>query len=359
MGSQHITQIVPTLPPAVNGLGDFALALAHKLQADFGLITDFVIGNPQWQGEGELEGFTVKAILERSRAGLVAQLGNDPVLLHYEGYGYAKRGLPWWLWQGLDYWHRRSQCRWVTMFHEIYAYDHGPPWSSSFWLAPGQRYVASRLIRGSDRALTSRNQYARLLRQLRQRHTTPIYTLPVCSNVGEPQSVKPLGDRPSRLIVFGHPNSRRLVYQRDYRALAHACQVLEIRELYDIGVPIGMPLPPLPRVKITMMGVIPAAEISQLMSEAVAGFISFIPPQYLGKSGVYAAYCAHGLLPILAHKGREITDGLYPDLHYWSALTDTRISLPTAQYIADRAHHWYGSHSLSRHSQTAAYLLTR
>ncbi|MDB9495409.1 hypothetical protein PN441_13355 [Spirulina major CS-329] len=357
MSPNQITQIVPTLTPDVSGLGDYALLLAQVLRSEFDLTTYFVLGNPEWRGDVDVDGFPVQKILQRSRAGLLAQLNSSPIVLQYEGYGYARRGYPAWLWQGLHHWQVKTASCWVTIFHEVYPYDHGPFWTSSFWLSPWQRHLAGQLVRGSHYALTSKESYRRLLLKLRRDRKTPIAALPVCSNIGEPTGLRPLRDRARRLVVFGHPNSRRLVYHRDYAALAHACQSFGITELCDIGVPMGNPIPPLPNVKVLALGILDPAQISAIMQDAIAGFISFIPPDYLAKSGVFAAYCAHGLLPILAQRGNKPMDGLLIGKHYWVSNPGHSISLATGQCIADNAHVWYFGHRLNVHAQMIAHAI--
>jgi hypothetical protein len=92
-----IFQIVPQLPPAIDGVGDYALNLASQLRCDHALETEFMVCDPTWQGESEIEGFPVHKLNSRSSTDLIAQLNQlqaTTVLLHYVGYGYAKRGCP-------------------------------------------------------------------------------------------------------------------------------------------------------------------------------------------------------------------------------------------------------------------------
>jgi hypothetical protein len=101
-GNMEITAIVPRLPPAVDGVGDYGLNLAQQMCQDFGIITNFVIGDANWSGEAVIEGFTVKQVADCSRTALLELLPNlndinQTLLLHYVGYGYAKRGCPVWL----------------------------------------------------------------------------------------------------------------------------------------------------------------------------------------------------------------------------------------------------------------------
>src|SRR5438270_1544788 len=130
-----LVQIVPRLPPATDGLGDYALSLARELRNNFGVESHFIVGDTNWNGGSEIEEFSIDRLVDRSAISLLSSLtaleSSCVVLLHYVGYGYARRGTPGWLVNGLHHW--RAQChdaRLLTMFHEVYAL--GPFWSSSF-----------------------------------------------------------------------------------------------------------------------------------------------------------------------------------------------------------------------------------
>ncbi|MEM9538938.1 MAG: glycosyltransferase family 1 protein [Cyanobacteria bacterium P01_E01_bin.42] len=354
-----IFQIVPTLPPNVDGLADYAFNLAQQLRQDFQILTHFIVGNPQWSGAKEIAGFPVTPLAKRSSQSLVSQLDcNLPIFLNYEGYGYAKRGYPLWLLQGLKQWKKIAQKPLVTMFHEIYPYDCGPPWTSSFWLSPLQRKLAAKLLQISDRAITSKQSYATLLQQLSPKKFRDILVLPVFCSIGEPEQILPLKQRQRRMIIFGHCNSRALVYRRNLTALKNISQRLKIEEIYDIGVPTGLQLPRVNNITVTEMGVTPAEEISQLMLDSIAGFLSFIPPEYLAKSTIFASYCAHGLIPILTESSPRTTDGLECDRHYYSAnANSSTLTLEQSQHIADRAREWYSHHNLPKQAGAIAHVL--
>ena len=167
---RQIIQIVPKLPPAIDGLGDYALNIARQLYKDFGVRTHFVVGDPAWVGAEEIEGCPVSKVKTRSASNLLALLLNvnappRVVLLHYVGYGYAKRGCPFWLVKGLENWKRNTNnAQLVTMFHELYAF--GPPWTSSFWLSVFQRNLVERLVQLSDHCVTSNDGYAAKLHSM-------------------------------------------------------------------------------------------------------------------------------------------------------------------------------------------------
>lgn len=108
-----ITTIVPRLRPAVDGVGDYGLNLAQQMRQDFGIITNFVIGDANWSGKAIIEGFAVKQVADCSRTALLELLPNlndinQTLLLHYVGYGYAKRGCPVWLVEALEQWRKGS-----------------------------------------------------------------------------------------------------------------------------------------------------------------------------------------------------------------------------------------------------------
>jgi hypothetical protein len=344
-----ILSIVPRLPPAIDGVGDYALNLARQIRKDFNIQTHFIVGNPTWNGAAEIEGFPVSQVSDRSPDALLALLSGDrtsSILLHYVGYGYANRGCPIWLVDGLQRWKNLFPKRsLITMFHEISA--SGPPWTSAFWLSPLQKNLAARLAQLSDRCLTSKQSYAEILYKLAQAKHTQIPSLPVFSNIGEPEYALPLLERTRRLVVFGSRNSRLQVYQQCRTVLEQICQALEIEELCDIGVPTGLELSVINNIPVVEKGVTEAVEISNILLDAVVGFLNFPPPAYLAKSTIFAAYCAHRLIPCMVASSTVPIDDLQSHKHYWSATNkNNQLCLKTGQDIADHAYTWYQTHSL-------------
>ncbi len=362
-----LTCIVPRLPPAFDGVGDYALNLARQLRQDFGIETHFLVGEPTWEGVGEIEGFSISVLPVRSTAAVLSSLRNDcsspaTVLLHYVGYGYAKRGCPLWLGEGLRQWRTRHDNRFlVTMFHEIYAF--GPPWTSSFWLSSMQRNLAARLAVLSDRCLTSTQDYAKLLYKLSRGKQAQIPTLPVFSSIGEPEQMLPLAARERRVVVFGSPSNRLRVYGESFAELELTCQLLEIEEIWDIGPSTNLTLSTVNGVPVVELGKRSAAEISDILLNSLVGFFDYpsgylSKSTYLAKSTVFAAYCAHGLLPVSARCSVPV-DGIEAGKHYWmpNGHTTGLKALVELQAIADNAHTWYQTHNLSVQAKTFAALL--
>ncbi len=357
----RIICIVPRLPPAIDGLGDYGLNLARQLRQDFGLVTDFLVADPNWASEDFVEGFAVKQVAVRADAALLALLPNQTqskttVLLHYVGYGYARRGCPVWLVEGLERWRKATDNRYlVTMFHEIYAF--GWFWTSQFWTSPLQRNLAARLIRLSDRCLTSKQGYAEIIGKFSQGKHVLVPALPVFSNMGEPEHLALLKDRPRRLVVFGGRGPRTLVYQRSRLTLLQTCCKLEIQEIIDIGPSLDFEIETVNGISVECLGVKSAEEISSLLSNSVAGFFNY-HTEFLAKSTIFAAYCAHKLLPVgVFYQGQDM-DGLEAGKHYW--LGDQHqsiINLSAGQIIADNAYGWYQTHKLSVQARTFATCL--
>lgn len=344
-----LVQIVPRLHPAIDGLGDYALNLARQLRQDFGIETHFLVGDPTWTGNHEIEGFLISQVSERSANILLSLLpsGKCTVLLHYVGYGYATRGCPFWLVNGLKRWRTASANHYlVTMFHEVYA--SGFPWTSAFWLSPWQRNLAARLARLSDKVLTTNQIIAQILDQLILNKHTPTPSLPVFSNMGEPKQLLPLAERPRQLIVFGTAGIRRRVYQESLTSLNQICDQLAIERIYDVGLPLGLGISHVNGIPVIATGKIGAAAVSTLLSNAVAGFLDY-PTHLLAKSTIFAAYCAHRLIPVVATTSKiSRIDGLEAGKHYWlTGSSADKLSLATGQAIANNAYTWYQSHNLS------------
>lgn len=356
-----VTSIIPRLHPAIDGVGDYALNLASQLRQDFGIETHFVVGDLKWAGAAHIEGFPISRVPLQSANILLSLLPSDrptTVLLHYVGYGYGKRGCPSWLVDGLQRWRTTSTHRLlVTMFHELYA--SGPPWTSTFWLSPLQRNLAARLAQMSDRCLTNKQHYAEILYKLSQGKQTQIPTLPVFSNIGEPDQVPPLAKRHQRLVVFGGRSKRLRIYQKSLAELNHACQLLGVKEILDIGPSTGLTLSPVNGVPVVEMGPRSATEISGILLNSLAGFFNY-NPDYLAKSGIFAAYCAHGTIPVSSRCHALPVDGIKPGKHYWipNDRTTALKDLLEVQAIADNAYIWYQTHNLSIQAKTFAAHIT-
>lgn len=382
----EILQIVPQLPPAISGVGDYAYLLARQLRAAHDIHTKFVVCDPQWENAesgklktetGEptinhqpsttLDGFPIYHLKEQSAAELLRVLSAEgmpsTVLLQYVGYGYEKRGCPVWLARGLDRWKNQkaetrnpnslsqfqlsafslsARPRLVTMFHELYA--SGPPWRSSFWTSPIQRWLVMHLATASGHCVTNLRLCGRVLGKMTGQSEACTTVLPVFSNVGEPTQKPDYHERPPRLAVFGTPNWRRQAYVEYRRDLEQLCASLGLDEIVDVGAPCGE-LPAL-SISRTEKGSLTPELVSQELLSCRAGFFAYAVP-YLGKSGIFAAYAAHGLVPVTygANRG-ESEDGMRSGEHFLrpSALSDR--DAQRLEGVRSNVIEWYGRHDL-------------
>ena len=355
---KEIVQIVPYLPPSISGVGDYALLLAEELRRSHDIHTSFIVGAPAWEGPPEINGFSVTKIAGRTVSqleGLLNEQAGDalPVLLQYVGYGYEKRGCPAWLARGLQAWRRASAWRrLVTMFHELYAF--GAPWRSSFWSSPLQRWLVVKLAAISDSCVTNMRRYARYLESRSPRRLQHINVLPVFSNVGEREAQD--NQRRMEMVIFGGAGWRELAYTRCKKDLIGVCRRLNIIRLHDIGPPLAVRyrLP----LEVTWHGLLPAAEIGEIMRASLAGFFTY-PAPFLGKSGIFAAYAAHGLAPItFGGNNKHNEDRLRDDKHF---LTGNALACDpaTVSVVGKAARSWYSEHNLAAQALEFAALLTR
>jgi hypothetical protein len=316
----QLIQIVPHLPPSTEGVGSHAEALAGALAEKLGIETRFATG-----------------------ADALGEEESTPVLLHYANYGYQSRGCPVGLIQGLSRWRRRGGGRrLVTVFHEVWAA--GPPWRSSFWLAPVQQHLAATLAQLSTGMITSLELYGQMVRPWAG--PKAIRVVPVFSTIGEPAEVPPWEARARRMIVFGGAGVRSRAWGRELAALAAACRALDIEEIVDVGPPAAVP-ERVGAIPVRTLGILPAAEVGALLAGSRAGFLSY-PPPFLPKSTIFAAYCAHGLAPVCAWSRQARNAGPIPPL--WGTGIDPEAS-------GERARAWYGEHTLDRQASLYGELL--
>jgi hypothetical protein len=338
--SATIVQVLPRLDAF--GVANHARRLAAGLERATGMRSSFVTTAVD---SAPLPAGDVRVVPARSSALAreLARSNGSPVLLHYSNYGYQKRGCPTWLLAGVAGWRRRtSRGRLITIFHELYAT--GRPWQSSFWLSPLQRRLARRMRSYADVTVTSLPRYRTELARWRDAQVTE---LPVFSTIGEPAQSVPLAARRPRLVVFGSAGLRSRAYRTGSAAIARAAAATDVTEVLDIGG--GNVAPPrVANLPVRAIGEQSDATISELLADSRVGFLAY-PADFLGKSTVFAAYCAHRLLP--AVWWRRAAEHPAPR---WNA---DRPLQEDVQALADRALAWYAPHALARQVDLYASLI--
>ena len=343
-----LLQVVPSLPPAVNGVGDYATILARQLWERHGVESSFVVGDPAWVPPPGGAEFPTRAVPARTAGSLGEALAAVPasgtILLHYVPYGYAPRGCPFWLADALrDLRRRRPDLRLITVFHELSA-DGERPWKSAYWLSPIQRRLGRRIGRLSGVRRMTTTRVAEQLRGMLAPDDQGVETVPVFSNLGEPASLLPTGQRQRRMVVFGTRTWREEVYRRHLDGLLAACRHLGVESILDVGSPLtslptGLPLP------LAVHGLLRTEDSPEVFGRSLAGFFTY-PAAWLGKSGIFAAYCAHGLVPVTIPGNDEPSlEGLQPGVHY---LVNGQGDAP--EEVGRAAHAWYRQHCAAVHA---------
>ena len=279
----------------------------------------------------------------------------DRVLLHFSGYGYARRGLCRWLVDGLNRWKvSTGNRRLVTMFHEVYAA--GPVWRMSFWTAVPQKRIARDLAFLSDAHFVSSAGGQSQLTQLAPGLNAEL--LPVFSNVGEPDAPAPLCERMGRAVVFGGGVQRQKVYkmlQRVEPELAQRLNVLGIVEIVDIGPHTRVP-GRIAGCNVKPMGALPGREVSAILARAQFGFIDYAGHVFT-KSGIAAAYFAHRVLVVNASPAGGLPADLREGEHFAGFATFMRGACDIQQ-VADAGWARYRLHGISATINKLSAMLT-
>jgi hypothetical protein len=97
-------------------------------------------------------------------------------------------------------------------------------------------------------------------------------------------------------------------------------------------------------------------QVSNLLAEAQYGVLAY-RGDALAKSSVFAAYCAHGVCPIVLANQAVTFDGLKCSLNFLEGLPQGRRSTSAATAVGHSAWKWYQSHRVECHSAAVLSLL--
>jgi len=351
MPTQSILQIVSGFKPSVDGMGDFARRLGDTLWRRNGIRSHFLVyRTPKAAFDSqEIQPNTLSYPAEASPASAYLAISAlrsdrhfDCALLHYGPYGYSSVGEPAQFVALIEELARTMPV--LVFFHETYA--SGMPWRRAFWTHRQQRSCIERLLKIALASFTSNAKYMRRLEKM-SRTGRPLIKIPIFSNIGEPDNLRPLAARRRQLVVFGQLVTRIRLYREQREALESICRKLRIEAVVDVGSGQSEHIPPsLAGISVQTTGWMDENALSQLMSDSIAGIIGYWPDVW-EKSGVLAAYQAHALVPILVElEPRHIAAPAYlpyvlPD--EVSHLPDENGDIADAviQTIADASHAYY------------------
>jgi hypothetical protein len=375
-----IVQVIRYLPPYAHGIGDYAISLGEKLWSDYGILSYF-ISSPEDIRRSEpifiQNRFIGMSLPDYRPDSLLSQFPQDAtaVVVHFDFY------LCPWL-KAFRALKRSKPIKIIVIFHEViprlswYEYIRSTVKQVLPAKDPGRYRGRMGFVKLADVILTNTDRFQKLVSQWVD---TPVIKVLNFSTVGELEPAQLLRQRSHRLVVFGTEGTRHRAYYCHRGAILSCCQQLGITEIYDIGPWTRLQFPKLPGISIVKLGDLPSQEVSQILADSFAGFLDYShQPGTLGKSSIFAAYCAHGLVPVSATYDPSEADGVELNQHYISAkdiiTKDTLAkdiiakdmlakdtfatrkyqdlssekSLKTFEKVAKNAHTWYQTHTLKK-----------
>jgi glycosyltransferase involved in cell wall biosynthesis len=314
-----LAHIVPGLQPQIDGVGDYALNLAHHLRESHGIQSRFIVCDPQWDGPSRVDGFAVRRLRVRNEAGIWSLLAsakeqNATALLHFTGYGYQQLGVPFWLYRGTKSWladNASDDKQLFTVFHELWS-STAAPWKGQIFLKVLQHWLVQALHRNSSLSVTGTRSMQAMLDRIQPNKTL---CLPMPSNIPMFEAPKPGRRRNARLrvAIFGQKRSRAATI----RGHANLLSSLQKKDLLASAMLIGKGLNPseppneevnllqksVARARIEVLGELSPEDVSRSLGNADL-FLSHHPAEVACKSGAVMAALAAGC-PAVLRDGRN------------------------------------------------------
>lgn len=341
----HAIHILPHVPSSACGVADYAWSLAKRLREDEQVESKF-IGVQKAEGrEGHATvAFPAEVLPSPSSAALrevIKRLREDAacLILHFSPYGYQKRGVALWLAQAWKQLSRDQRIpRRIVMFHEVAASS--SPLQSAFWLRPLQHRVARSLLLSSDFVLTNCELNRREILSSARSAKADVPVLPVFSNFGEPSELCPFSVRERQIVIFTSNLSSQHGIKAIWSELENAAVRAGAQRIVMIGksvlIPSEFPIP------VYQTGFLSTEQVSQMLAESAFGF-AFVGPQLFAKSGIFAAFAAHGVIPLVPVPDATLWDGLHAGEHYVRPVKMSDLSSP--EVIQRSLQCWYSGHS--------------
>ena len=340
--NRQLIQVVPRLTPTRCGVSDHAIALALELRTRCDIDSAFVVLNSDERLD--LPYPVTHCPQDRLLDACEEITGGkaSAILVHLSGYGYSDDGAPTLLAAALEQVKADRRFPIAVFFHELHA--SGMPWTSAFWYGQRQKSAYRRIARACDLPITSARVFANWLEQ---QIAAPVHCAPIFSQVGEIEQPMPFVHRDPTMAIFGLAETRQRVYA-EIDKLGDTFASLRIQEIVDIGPAIETPHK-VNGIPVRHAGVLAVAEIDRLFAKTAFGYLAY-PPNCLAKSGVFAAYTAHGVIPVIAQDFREEFDGLRDGLHVLSPRTAQEMKPESLEGCSQAVWRWYSRHTLRDHA---------
>lgn len=349
-----LIHVVPRLTPVRCGISDHVLGLAGKLKAAFGIDSAFAVLNSQERCEVGYPAVYRPAEELLQACESLAKGRPAALLFHVSGYGYSRDGAPTQLAGAAGRLKNGGRYPIAAYFHELYAI--AAPWRSAFWHARRQRQAVSRIAAACELIVTNTSRHAEWLERRVASGVGRVRVLSVFSQAGEMLEPIPASARQPVMAVFGLGPTRQRAY-RQLGALGSTLRDLGVEEFWDIGAEFDAPRE-IHNIPVRRLGVLESAEIANRLARVRFGFIWY-PPSSLGKSGVFAAYCANGVIPVIARSFAAEREGLKDGTSVLSPGTAKAARASGLDPCSLAAWRWYSGHRLQTHAETYRQWLSR
>lgn len=294
--------LVTNVPPAVCGVGDYNARLLRGLALP-GEVTCLVPPGAPLPDPATVAGHPVR------RLAATGDLPSTDLLVHYSAFGYAPRGYPRWLLNGLERWRRAQPARRLGfMLHELWDTAAEGTWRAPIeWL---HRRHFLRVLAQADGILTNTSEHRRRLHERAPQLAVSIQ--PVASNIPR----LPAAERPPRenglAVVFGMQGSRVRTLEALGEGLRPWLANGRLRRLVLVGGgahPRWTPreeacLAALPAGAVERHAWMPQEQLAHLLARAEFGLCETEWKDW-GKSTVFMTYAAHGLNLLSPHARTE------------------------------------------------------
>lgn len=348
--SRLLIQVLPRLTPGRCGVSDHATVLAAALKQDFGIDSAFAVLNST-----EPSGLAYPVVYcnpSQLLENCLRLTGGRPgtMVVHLSGYGYSNDGAPTRLAESLETVRQSGKFGIAVYFHETFA--RFPPWRSAFWYLRRQKRAYRKIIAQSALILTNIEHHGEWLEGESQKlGGVPVDRIPVCSTVGEADGPLPFAPRNPALVVFGLAGTRKFAY-RQLAASGRLMRTLGIQEILDVG-PERVHPAAVNGVPVKPMGPLPAEQLPLVFSQTQFGLATH-EWFCLGKSSVFAAYCAHGMIPVMTRPFPKPADGLREGVHVVTARTAEAMRNSGWELPSRAVWNWYMEHRVRKHAERYA-----
>jgi hypothetical protein len=156
-----------------------------------------------------------------------------------------------------------------------------------------------------------------------------------------------------RAIVFGNEQSKKFALVSQALETAAFLKRLAIREIVDIGSKVQVEREHFGKagIDIRQLGYLERDDVHAQLLQCRIGFLEY-PLSAVAKSGVFAAYAAHGVVPVLKSRWESPIDGLEFGRECISlanlAATDWKVIRVASENVVK----WYASHDLAHHAMS-------